>query len=157
MRSPRTARYQRFAFLLTVSLLAAVPAQADDAAAIRQAVENYANAFYQVKPELLEVSVHPHVQKVGYFIRQDSTREQWATFWELLHVAETFNVDFKRFDPATAKREIRILDQFDRIATARLDAEWGVDYLHLTKLDGEWKIMNVIWQTYPPEPETAEE
>ena len=32
---------------------------------------------------------------------------------------------------------------------ARLDAEWGIDFFHLAKVDGTWKIMNVIWQSYP--------
>ena len=34
-------------------------------------------------------------------------------------------------------------------AVARLDAEWGVDYFQLAKIDGRWMIVNVIWQTYP--------
>ena len=33
--------------------------------------------------------------------------------------------------------------------------EWGIDYFHLAKLDGTWTIMNVIWQTYPPEDDTT--
>ena len=32
---------------------------------------------------------------------------------------------------------------------ARLDAEWGIDFFHLAKFGEDWKIMNVIWQTYP--------
>lgn len=27
----------------------------------------------------------------------------------------------------------------------RTDADWGVDYIHLVKLDGKWKVVNVVW------------
>jgi hypothetical protein len=36
------------------------------------------------------------------------------------------------------------------------DAEWGVDPFQLAKLDGSWTIMNVIWQTNPPQAEEEE-
>jgi len=28
----------------------------------------------------------------------------------------------------------------------KLEAAWGIDYIHLTKFSGEWMIMNVIWE-----------
>ena len=37
------------------------------------------------------------------------------------------------------------------IANVKLTAAWGIDYIHLTKAGGTWMIMNVIWQTPPPE------
>jgi len=36
-------------------------------------------------------------------------------------------------------------------AVARLDAEWGIDFFHLAKVDGNWMIVNAVWQTYPPD------
>ncbi|MGH9838243.1 MAG: nuclear transport factor 2 family protein [Blastocatellia bacterium] len=35
-------------------------------------------------------------------------------------------------------------------ASAKLVAEWGMDYFHLAKYDGKWKIVNVMWQSLPP-------
>ena len=32
-----------------------------------------------------------------------------------------------------------------RMASVRTDADWGVDYIHLAKLDGDWKVVNVLW------------
>ena len=134
------------AVLTTSSLLADA-----DEEAIRQAVLNYADSAYLVKPELVEESVHPKLQKIGYVRRQDGEgyRELWMNFYELKELVSGWNKK-GRFDPETAKRDIKVLDRLDRTAVARLDAEWGVDFFHLAKIDGEWKIMNVIWQTYPP-------
>ena len=36
----------------------------DDAAAIEQAVLNYANSIYEMKPELIDASIHPKLQKL---------------------------------------------------------------------------------------------
>jgi len=122
-----------------------------DAAAIRQAVLNYVNSAYDVRPELVEESVHPKLQKIGY-MSQDGVeyREAFMTYDQLKELVSKWNTD-GHYDTKTARRDIKVLDQLDRIAVARLDAEWGVDFFHLSKVDGEWKIMNVIWQTYPPE------
>jgi len=126
-------------------------ADADDDA-IRTAVGNYADSAYQVKPELVEQSVHPKLQKIGYVSSAEdgSYRELWMNFYELRELVSYWNKE-GRFDAETAKREIKILDRLDRTAVARLDAEWGIDYFQLAKIDGKWMIMNVIWQTYPPE------
>jgi hypothetical protein len=149
---------------LVVSLLAAGLAASptalagSDEEAIRQAVLNYANSAYLVKPELVEQSVHPKLQKIGYVKREaaDPYRELWMNFYELKELVAGWNKE-GRFDAETAKREIKILDRLDQTAVARLDAEWGIDFFHLAKIDGTWKIMNVIWQSYPPEEEEKAE
>lgn len=143
------------ACVLVAAVVAAPTVRADaDDDAIRQACLNYANSAYLMKPELLEQSVHPLLQKVGYLKRGDMTeyRELWMNFYELKELAANWNKE-GRFDAETAKREVKILDRLDQTAVARLDAEWGIDYFHLAKIDGTWMIMNVIWQSYPPQPE----
>ncbi len=136
-------------------MLAAAVALADhhkDAEAIEQAVLNYANSFYEVNPKLAAKSVHPKLQKVGYAPKKDGSgyQEMWMTFDELKELASHWNKD-GHMDPATAKREVTILGQLDQMATVRLEAEWGIDFIHLAKEGDKWMIMNVIWQTYPPE------
>ena len=146
------------ATLLTLIVSAAglaVLADADEDA-ISQAVLNYANSAYEVKPELVDQSVHPKLQKIGYVLREGEYRELWMNYYELKQLVAGWNKE-GRFDPATAKREIKVLDRLDRTAVARLDAEWGIDFFQLAKLDGTWTIMNVIWQTYPPEKKGATE
>jgi len=122
-----------------------------DAEAIRQAVLNYVNSAYDVRPELVDESVRPELQKVGYISRDGKEyREAFMNFEQLKELVSKWNTD-GHYDTKTARRDIKVLDQLDRIAVARLDAEWGVDFFHLSKVDGKWKIMNVIWQTHPAE------
>ena len=153
---PRARTPIALALLAAVAL--AAPALAGDEEEIRQAVLNYANSAYDVRPDLVEASVHPKLQKIGYVKRGDMTeyRELWMNFYELRELVAGWNKE-GRFDTATARRDVTVLDRLDQTAVARLDAEWGIDFFQLAKLDGTWTIMNVIWQSYPPaEGETVE-
>jgi hypothetical protein len=70
------------------------------------------------------------------------------SFQELVSVARTWNAR-GQVNPDTAPKEIRILDLVDQTASAKLVAQWGVDYLHLAKYDGRWMIVSVLWQSPP--------
>jgi hypothetical protein len=118
-----------------------------DAKGIEQAVLNYAHSIYDMKPELLDKSVSPKLQKVGYMPAQDGSglEESWMTFGELKDLAGHLNKD-GMFDPKTSPRKVTILHHTGMIANVKLDAAWGIDYIHLTKFNGQWMIMNVIWE-----------
>jgi hypothetical protein len=148
-------RHILYSILLTIAtsgLVFSLTSSADpgDETGIRQAVLDYANSAYLVRPELVERSVHPKLQKIGYVHRPDGEgyRQLWMNYYELRDLVSAWNKE-GRFDLETAKREIKVLDALDQTAVARLDAEWGVDFFHLGKVDGKWMIMNVIWQSYP--------
>lgn len=116
---------------------------------VRAAVLDYAEGVYEVAPERIERSVHTGLRKIGYW-REEAThpyREAPMTYEELHKLAATWNAD-GHVDAETARKTITILDVMDQTATAKLEAEWGVDYFHLAKLDGRWMIVNVIWQSH---------
>jgi len=48
-------------------------------------------------------------------------------------------------NPPAGKRDITVLDQTDTMASVRIVSEKFVDYLHLAKCDGQWSIINVLW------------
>ncbi len=67
------------------------------------------------------------------------------TFEQLVEVAKNWNRAGKlRKD---APKEVTIYDVLDQTATVKLVAEWGIDFMHLAKFDGKWKIINVLWQS----------
>ena len=119
--------------------------------AIEQAVQNYVSAIYDVKPELIDESVSPRLQKLGYMPAQDGSGlvEDWMNFDQLKELAANINKE-GMFDPATSAREVTILHRTDMIANVKLDAAWGMDYIHLTRESGKWMIINVIWEMPMP-------
>ena len=49
--------------------------------------------------------------------------------------------------PISERRiEIKRLDRFKDMAVVRTAAAWGVDYISMAKVDGNWKIINVLWR-----------
>jgi len=147
--------------LLALVLLFVVPAalraqtveeaaRADDRAAIKQAILDYAEGLYTVDPSRIERSVHPELAKVGFWRPSADTwyRTTRQDYDEMIKLAKTWNED-GHVDAKTAPRDIVLLDMIDQTASARLVAEWGIDYLHLAKIKGRWMIMNVLWQTRP--------
>ena len=126
--------------------------QPDDETLIREAVLNYVNAIYEVNPKLLEKSVSPKLQKVGYVPKSDGSgyREMWMSVENLKTLAAHYNQD-GGIDPATAPRTIVILDKSNQRPVVRLDAVWGIDFIELVREGDKWMILNVIWQTYPEE------
>ena len=118
-----------------------------DRKAVERAVLDYVEAIYEVKPELVDRGVHREMAKRGFSRGQDGTyRESTMNFAQLRALAERWNSQ-GRVDPKTARKEVVVLDLLDQTASIKLVASWGVDYMHLAKYDGEWKIVNVLWQT----------
>lgn len=140
-------------YLLLATLLAlplAAPAQASDAdrAAVRQAAMDYLTAVYESKPELIQKSVSPDLTKHGFMRQADGTyRRGRMTYEQLLDVARTWNAAKNR---DLSIKEVVVGDVSDQTATAIVRAQWGYDHMQLAKLDGQWKILNIVWQTYPP-------
>lgn len=147
----------RIAITYAVLMLAyALPSDAQQTAsttertAVRQAVLDYVEGFYEGDSTRFIRSIHPEVYKYGFSIPRDSSiyrgqRMEWPAFHAF---ANRVKASGRRPDPAWAK-EIVIFDVLDQTASAKLTAYWGVDYLLLGKFDGRWMITHVLWQTPP--------
>ncbi len=137
-----------FAALLLVSVTLAAAETAEDRAGVERAVLDYVEGVYEVKPELIERSVHPDLQKFGFARRaaQDEWRVIPMTYDQLVELAGKY---FKESGgaPADAPKKVEILDLLNQTASAKLTAAWGVDYFHLAKYAGKWKIVHVLWQS----------
>ena len=118
---------------------------------VYQAVENYVNALYDAKPDLIAESIDTTLRKIGYYY--NAKDKAYAdnlpmTYSQLYNLAAQWNVDGSKTNSETPK-EITIYDIQSKTATAKLIAAWGMDYFHLSKVNGQWKIVNVMWQSLP--------
>ena len=106
-------------------------------------------AIYNVQPERIERSVHPTLNKRGFYKKDAASPyvESPMTYEQLVKLAASWNKDGKR---DTKLRDIAILDILDQTAVVKLTASWGIDYMFLGKFDGKWKITQILWQSHPP-------
>jgi hypothetical protein len=119
-----------------------------DEKGVRQAALDYVTAVYESKPDLIERSVARDLTKHGFMRQKDGTyRRGRMSYDDLVQVAKEWNADGKR---DTSIKEVQVLHVMDHTAAALVVASWGVDYMQLAKLDGTWKILNIVWQTHPP-------
>ena len=123
---------------------------ASDEEGVRAAVLDYVEAIYDVEPERIERSVSKDLVKRGYWRENTDAayREFPMTYDQLHELASNWNAD-GHLDTSTAVKEIVVLDVLDKTASAKLVADWGIDYMHLAKVDGRWMIRNIIWQSPP--------
>lgn len=141
---------------LLVALAVALPplrlaAQtAEDSAGVRRAVADYVEGFYEGDSTKHVRSVRPDVFKYGFWLPRDSTRYQgeampWSEFLDYTRRMRARGAKA----PATATKEIQLLDVQNMTAAAKLTAVWGTDYLLLGKYDARWMVSSVLWQSRP--------
>jgi hypothetical protein len=53
------------------------------------------------------------------------------------------------------QKDITILDRFKNAAVVKIVASDWIDYLEEVKFDGQWKIINVLWELKNPQPPAA--
>ena len=153
---PGVKRFSVFIFGLLVAGLAIAPhartQSADDREAVRQAMLDYVEGIYNVQPERLERSVHPDMVKRGYYRKQASDTDFFfapMTREQLITLSANWNKERKRPIDRYPKDAI-VYDVVNQTASGKVVAMWGIDYMHLAKHEGRWKILNILWQEPPP-------
>ncbi len=116
-----------------------------DQEAVKQAVLDYVEGVYEANPAKIERSVHPDLAKRGFFVNEQETTESTMSFTEFMEHTKTYNKDGQF--PLDSPKEIIIYEVLDQTASVKLIAAWGIDYMHLAKYNGKWKIIHVLWQT----------
>ncbi len=121
----------------------------EEVAAVERAVLDYVEGIYEMRPEYIERSVHPELDKFGFARSEAGT---WSAspmdFDELVALARTWAGGR---DYSSAPKVVEVPMVLDRIATAELVASWGIDAFLLTKEDDRWKIRHAVWQSHTPE------
>ncbi len=108
--------------------------------AISTTVRNYIEAYYTGDALRMKQTMHPHYLK--HMIHGDiPMRERTAAQME----QEVRSNHGPSSQPQAEKTEqISVLDIAGDIASAKLVTPHWVDYLTLSKLDGQWKILSVV-------------
>lgn len=147
----RNILFSKLFVLGAIFMLMAQPTKADDdTAAIEAAALDYILGFYQGDTSRLDRALSPELKKLGWGRRAAEGPYQ-GPFYMTRDSAIEFAPGYAEGEQlaADAHRSIKILDQLDKIAVVKIEAVWGIDYMHLAKNEGKWQIFNVIWQTWP--------
>lgn len=145
--------------LLWIAALAASPAPASaqsaaDSAAVRAAALDYIQGWYTGDAARMERALHPQLAKRIVETDRETRRSVVGEMTAQQLVEGTRRGGGTRTPADRRRDELRILDMFGATASVRVDAASWVDYLHLGRVNGEWKIINVLWERRPREAAT---
>jgi Putative lumazine-binding len=135
-----------FLVFLFSSLIGA--AQTNDTLQIRQTALNYIEGFYTSNAERMAKALSPELAKRVIVKDQSGDAIQNMGYSQLLYNTRR-NKNQNVLNPDSAFRaEVIIYDIDNNIAMAKVITNKFkfIDYLHLGRFNGEWKIINVLWE-----------
>lgn len=135
----RLAAALSFLLLLTCAGNSQQNNTAHDASAVRDAVTNYIEGYYTGDAHRMEQTLHPHYLK--HMIHGDTPMREKNGAEMIREVLRNGVPDV----PTSNKTEqVSVLDVAGNIASAKLVTPGWTDYLTLSKVDGQWKILSVV-------------
>lgn len=133
-----------------VVIFTAAPAAgqtAADSAAIVQTALDYIDGYYTSDGDRMERALHPELAKRIVITRDGESRLQSMTAEQLIQATEGGGAG--QIPQAARREDVAILDIYRNVASVRIDAGPWIDYLHVARWNGEWKIVNVLWELAP--------
>lgn len=120
---------------------------AQDTVDIKRVTLAYIEAQHNPNPKLMESALHPRLVKRSVFRNKVAQKDFISEYFaeNMIILAETYNAKGDKF-PKNPRKEVKLLDVSARTASVKLIADAWIDYMHIVKTNGEWKIINVLWQ-----------
>ena len=125
----------------------------DEEAAIKKTALNYIEGWYEGDAARMESALHPELAKRMISTDSKTGRSQFNHMGAMQLVQNTRRGGGSKTPKEQQTKEITILDRFNNAAVVKIVASGWIDYLEEAKVNGEWKIINVLWELKPrPEP-----
>lgn len=109
--------------------------------------KDYLESQHTPNPKQMENALHPRMVKRTVWKDKATQKEYIDEYFaeNMVILAERYNVKGDKF-PKNPRIEVKLLDVSDKTASVKLLANEWIDYMHLAKINGQWKIINVLWQ-----------
>jgi hypothetical protein len=120
-----------------------------DETAIRQAALDYIEGWYEGDAERMERALHPDLAKRIVHTDPASGRSRLDQMSAMTLVQYARAGYGKRTPVEERQMDVAILDKYENVASVKIIAKDWIDYLHVAKYNGEWKIVNVLWELKP--------
>lgn len=107
----------------------------------------YIESQHQPNAALMQGALHPRIVKRSVFKHKATGKDFVSEYFaeNLVLLAESYNRKGDKF-PKSPRKEVKLLDVSAKTASVKLIADEWIDYMHIVKVNGEWKIINVLWQ-----------
>ena len=120
-------------------------------AAVTEAALNYIDGAYSGDADRMARGVHPELTKVRV-VTHPRTGEVLLDNTSASLLVEGTRAQLMVLDEAERNIEVEIYDVQHGIAAVKVVSAMYIDHLQLAKIDGEWRIVNVLWAVNPDAP-----
>lgn len=140
-------KYSLIITFLFISVFRLQAQTAQDTLDIKRVALAYIEAQHNPDPKLMEGALHPRLVKRSVFKNKTTKKDYVSEYFaeNMVILAESYNIKGDKF-PKNPRKEVRLLDISAKTASVKLIADTWIDYMHIVKVNGEWKIINVLWQ-----------
>ena len=122
---------------------------ADDAAAIKKPALDYIEGWYEGNAARMESALHPELAKRALIVDLSTGHGRLDSMSAMSLVQRTRAGGGSKTPKDKQQKDVTILDRFNNAAIVKVVAAEWVDYLQEVKINGEWKIVNVLWEIKP--------
>jgi len=142
-----------FSILFCLNITANVNAQTvEDSLAIKKTTLNYIEGYFYKDAKRMEAALHPALVKRSVQTTQDGT-DFIINLGASYMIMRTANNNNRHASNPKGKMiaKVIIYDITANASTVKVtNNQYNfIDYLHLAKFNGEWKIINVLWANLP--------
>ena len=127
----------------------------DEDIAIKATALNYIEGWYEGDAARMESALHPELAKRMIFTDPKTGHSQFNHMGAMQLVQNTRRGGGNKTPKDEQLKEITILDRFNNAAVVKIVASGWIDYLEVAKFNGQWKIINVLWELKPKPPTAA--
>ena len=120
-----------------------------DSAAIRATALDYIDGWYAADGARMERALHPELAKRNVF-SDPNGRSRLIQMSAMTLVQSTRSGGGSTIPAAERADSVKILDIYGGAASIRVRAATWIDYMHMAKFNGQWRILNVLWENDPP-------
>jgi hypothetical protein len=117
--------------------------------AILNVAQYYAEGCYEGKADRLNQVLHPEIVKRG-LIPLPGTGKLVLDLVNRQGLMDSARAGISQSPKGRTKFQIRVLDISGNMASAKVISGKFVDYLQLGKLNGEWRIINILTEIISP-------
>jgi hypothetical protein len=135
-------------FILLVLSVAALTwgsaTTSNEKTAVAVVAQNYMDAYYTADSARMQKTVHPDFHKRTLRTVNGRTEISEDTVQSMVEGVRLGSG--QEIPPAERVQKIEVLDVYRDAASVKVVTGRWIDYMHLTKLNGEWRVLDVVLQ-----------
>ncbi len=134
-----------FVLVLSVAVLAwGSTSASNEKAAIAAVAQNYMDAYYTADAARMQKTLHPDFHKRTLQIVNGRTEISEDTVQSIVEGVRLGSG--KEIPIAERVQKIEVLDVYGDAASVKVVTGRWIDYMHLSRLNGEWRVLDVVLQ-----------